>query len=78
MMNIVVAIQQIKEQHTKYSTWGTIGHISSKTPRNMLKVVIVVRGWEDVPSDEIPLKPQVLIEPFEKWALDFIGPINPT
>jgi hypothetical protein len=29
-----------------------------------------------VPSDEIPLKPQVLIEPFEKWVLDFIGPIN--
>eukprot|EP00253_Pinus_taeda_P028776 PITA_28776 len=28
-------------------------------------------------SNEIPLQPQVLIEPFEKWALDFIGPINP-
>eukprot|EP00253_Pinus_taeda_P035980 PITA_35980 len=27
--------------------------------------------------NEIPLQPQVLIEPFEKWALDFIGPINP-
>eukprot|EP00253_Pinus_taeda_P004209 PITA_04209 len=27
-------------------------------------------------SNEIPLQPQVLIEPFEKWALDFIGPIN--
>jgi len=23
------------------------------------------------------LQPQVLIKPFEKWALDFIGPINP-
>ena len=29
-----------------------------------------------VPSDEMSLMPQVLIEPFEKWALDFIGPIN--
>jgi transposase InsO family protein len=27
--------------------------------------------------DEIPLQAQVVIEPIEKWALDFIGPINP-
>jgi len=30
-----------------------------------------------LPTDEMPLKTQVHIEPFEKWALDFIGPINP-
>jgi len=28
-------------------------------------------------SDEMPLKPQLVIELFERWALDFIGPINP-
>ena len=28
-------------------------------------------------SNEMPLQTQVLIEPFKKWALDFIGPINP-
>ena len=27
--------------------------------------------------DEIPLRDQVMIEPFEKWALDFVGPISP-
>jgi hypothetical protein len=27
--------------------------------------------------DEISLNPQVVLEPFERWALDFIGPINP-
>ena len=24
------------------------------------------------------LCPHVIIEPFEKWAIDFLGPINPT
>ena len=27
-------------------------------------------------SDQMPLQPQVMIEPFEKWALDFVGPIS--
>jgi hypothetical protein len=25
----------------------------------------------------MPLQAQVMIEPFEKWALDFVGPISP-
>ena len=36
-----------------------------------------VRIRKAVARDEIPLQPQVLIEPFEKWALDFFGPIDP-
>jgi len=28
--------------------------------------------------DEMPLQRQVHLKPFQKWALDFIGPINPT
>lgn len=27
--------------------------------------------------DEMPLKPQVLIEHFQRWGLDFVGPITP-
>ena len=28
-------------------------------------------------SDQMHLQPQVMIEPFENWALDFVGPISP-
>ena len=27
-------------------------------------------------SDEMPLQPQFFTEPFERWALDFIGPFH--
>jgi hypothetical protein len=27
--------------------------------------------------DEMPLQIEVVIKPFQKWALDFVGPINP-
>ena len=29
------------------------------------------------PRDEIPLQSQVTFEPFAKWGMDFVGPINP-
>jgi hypothetical protein len=34
--------------------------------------------WMGKPGqdDEIPLKSQVVVEPFERWALDFVDPFN--
>ena len=34
------------------------------------------RIGKPVARDEMPLQPQVLIKPFEKWALDFVEPID--
>jgi hypothetical protein len=28
-------------------------------------------------ADEMPLQAQVVVEPFERWALEFVGPFNP-
>ena len=35
------------------------------------------RMGKPIVVDEMPLQAQIVIEPFEKWALDFVGPINP-
>ena len=44
-----------------------------------------VSNWDEcqrigkpITQDQMPLQAQAVIEPFEKWALEFVGTINPT
>ena len=46
---------------------------------SLCAAVTVVKEWvKPVQRDEMPLQPQVLIEPFKRWALYFFGPITPS
>jgi hypothetical protein len=36
------------------------------------------RMGKPIKRDEMPVQPQVLIDPFKKWELNFVGPINLT
>ena len=35
------------------------------------------RKGKPTQADEMPLQAQLVVDPFDRWALDFVGPLNP-
>eukprot|EP00253_Pinus_taeda_P028738 PITA_28738 len=65
--------KQIVQKSTRFS-WirGNLFHT-----RAYMQIRSCQRAGKPGQADETPLRPQLVIEPFERWALDFVGPINP-
>lgn len=56
---------------------GLIGESVFKDAKEYAKACDVCqRTGKPSRRDELPLHPVVALQPFEKWAVDFIGPIN--
>jgi hypothetical protein len=68
------------EKHTTYKVlhlgyyWPSIFKDDAKYVRSCDSCQRIGKATS---ADKIPLRAQVMIEPFEKWALDFVGPISP-
>ena len=78
MMNHVVVIFPDKRTTYKVLKLGYYWPAIFKDSKNYVKRCdSCQRTGRPVASNEMSLKPQVLIKPFEQWALDFVGPINP-
>jgi len=55
----------------------TIGLLYLKMPKYVRSCDSFQRMGKPTSDDQMPLQTKLVIKPFEKWALDFIGPISP-
>ena len=58
-----------------------LGYYWPKFFKDAKKYVQACDSWQRMgrpgQADEMTLQPQLVVGPFERWALDFVGPFNP-
>jgi hypothetical protein len=68
---------EVRPLHRRYFTLGYGGPRYLNMLRNMRSCDTCQRVGKSSRRDELPLQPVRALQAFEKWAVDFIGPINP-
>ncbi|RVW12413.1 Retrovirus-related Pol polyprotein from transposon 17.6 [Vitis vinifera] len=53
---------------------GLVGHHSSKMPTPCVGAVIDAKGWEATRRNQMPMNPILIVDLFDVWGIDFMGP----
>ena len=69
---------QETRQPTKFSNHVSIGLLYSKIVLNGKNIVMLVREWATCKRNEMSLQGILVVQIFDVWGIDFMGPFPPS